>query len=82
MMDGNGMFHWNNGAKYMGEFSNDLKSGNGYFSYADGVRYYNGEWANDVQHGKGYVMREDESEERYALYFEGKFVKYLDEDMY
>ncbi len=47
------------GSKYEGEYVNDLKHGNGKYTYANGD-VYDGEWQNGLRDGKGrYSYKED-----------------------
>ena len=50
--EGKGIFYYNNGAKYEGEYKNDLRNGKGIFYYKEG-HIYDGEWENDKKHGRG-----------------------------
>ena len=40
------------GAKYEGEYQNDLKHGRGKYTYPNGD-VYDGEWSEGKRHGKG-----------------------------
>ena len=40
------------GAKYEGEYENDLKNGRGKYTYPNGD-VYDGEWKDGKRHGKG-----------------------------
>ena len=51
-MDGFGIYTWQDGRKYEGQYKKDKKHGNGVYTWADG-RKYDGEWQNGRQHGKG-----------------------------
>ncbi|KAI9006053.1 hypothetical protein BC832DRAFT_610975 [Gaertneriomyces semiglobifer] len=42
-----------NGDRYIGEWNNGLKHGNGTYHYAATGAVYQGEWQNDVRHGFG-----------------------------
>jgi len=55
-MHGYGIYSWNDGRKYEGNFYNDKKHGFGTYTWADG-RKYEGNWAEGKQHGKGkYIL--------------------------
>ena len=59
-MNGKGIFEWNDGKKYDGNFVKDKKEGFGILTWPDG-RVYEGEWKNGKQHGKGsYINRDGE----------------------
>ena len=47
------------GAKYEGEYQNDLKHGRGKYTYPNGD-VYDGEWSEGKRHGKG-VYRNKET---------------------
>ena len=48
------------GGKYEGEYVNDVKHGQGKYTYPNGDVYI-GEWKEGVRHGKGtYKTKEDE----------------------
>ena len=51
---GRGIFSWNNGDVYEGEWRYNLQNGKGKFTYADGG-YFQGDWLNDEQHGYGFL---------------------------
>ena len=44
-MKGSGIFTWNDGRKYQGEYIDDKKEGHGIFFWPDG-RKYEGGWKN------------------------------------
>ena len=47
------------GAKYEGDYQNDLKHGQGVYTYPNGD-VYEGEWKNGLRHGNGrYTYKED-----------------------
>ncbi|MDG1947876.1 MAG: trypsin-like peptidase domain-containing protein [Amylibacter sp.] len=47
-----GLFKYDNGDKYLGEWQNDKSHGQGTYTWADGEKYV-GEWQNDQKHGQG-----------------------------
>ncbi|MDC0983179.1 trypsin-like peptidase domain-containing protein [Amylibacter sp.] len=47
-----GLFKYDNGDKYVGEWQNDKSHGQGTYTWADGEKYV-GEWQNDQKHGQG-----------------------------
>lgn len=50
--NGKGVFLYNDGSEYNGEWFNDKRSGYGKFTYPNNSKY-EGEWLNDLPHGKG-----------------------------
>lgn len=50
--NGYGIYQYENGDIYEGEFENGLRSGEGEYTYEDGS-LYRGYWLNDKKHGKG-----------------------------
>lgn len=48
-----GIFHYENGDKYDGQWSKDKMNGHGVMSYKDGSKY-EGDWVNSERSGKGY----------------------------
>ena len=44
-MHGDGIFTWNDGRRYEGEYLNDKKHGQGKFTWPSGM-VYDGAWAN------------------------------------
>ena len=55
---GYGIFVWNNGDKYVGEWRNGEKHGHGISYYSDGDKY-DGEWRDDQKHGHGIFYYSD-----------------------
>lgn len=51
-MNGEGVYAWPDGKKYIGEYKDDLKHGIGKMEYPDG-KIYEGEWEAGKRHGKG-----------------------------
>ena len=47
-----GLFKYDNGDKYIGEWQNNKSHGQGTYTWADGDKYI-GEWQNDKSHGQG-----------------------------
>ena len=75
MMHGIGLFIWEDGRKYEGEYLNDKKHGKGKFSWSDG-RMYDGEWKEGVQHGVGAYTAEGRT--RVARWENGRRVEWID----
>lgn len=51
-MHGSGVYIWEDGRRYQGQYENDKKSGLGAYMWTDGRVYY-GMWRNGQQHGEG-----------------------------
>jgi len=47
------LYLWENGTKYMGEWKDGKKHGQGTFTYLDDFGKYVGEFKNDKRHGQG-----------------------------
>jgi len=62
---GYGIYHYENGDIYEGEWDNNEKSGVGEYIYSDGS-VYRGEWLNDKKQGKGTLFAN-------SLEFEGEW---------
>ena len=56
-MHGRGIFRWNDGRTYEGDFVNDRKEGQGVLVWKDG-RKYDGQWKNGKQDGFGFYTDE------------------------
>lgn len=52
LMDGEGIFYYNNGEIYRGEWLQSRKHGSGRYDYENGDSYF-GEWNSDLQDGFG-----------------------------
>jgi hypothetical protein len=59
---GKGSFQMNDGSKYIGEFKDCKKSGNGKEYYYGDVLKYEGEYREDKFHGKGTLYTEPENQ--------------------
>ena len=64
--NGYGVYDFNDGLQYMGEWKNDVFNGEGIL-YVKGAMYYKGSFENGVLHGSGKVYQNGE------LIFEGQF---------
>ena len=69
--EGQGIYKFNNGETYVGEFKNDLREGIGIYYYKDGSSY-NGNWKKDKKHGYGIYSYPDNE----AYVGEWKYGKY------
>ena len=52
LKEGNGIYYYNNGERYEGDWKNDLKEGKGIYYYNDGDRY-EGDYKDSKKEGKG-----------------------------
>lgn len=52
MRKGHGVFKWNNGEIFEGNWENGMKNGHGTWSSPKGD-FYEGHWQNNRQHGQG-----------------------------
>ena len=55
-MDGKGIFNWGNECKYIGDYKNNKREGNGVYSY--GCNLYDGNWLNNMPHGEGTLLHD------------------------
>lgn len=62
MMHGQGVFSFNDGRRYEGQYINDNKQGMGTFEWPDGRKYI-GEWKDGKQHGKGMFIKDGKKKE-------------------
>lgn len=60
--EGRGVFVWNTGERYDGEFKSCLRDGYGEYHYVDGT-VFKGYWKNDLEHGPGKLEKNGEIEE-------------------
>ena len=79
-MHGEGVFTWEDGRKYEGNYIDDQKEGRGKFTWPDG-RIYDGEWKNGRQHGIGTYTYPD-GRTRQGEWVDGKRTKWVGESSY
>lgn len=65
--DGNGLYTFTNGDKYIGAFKDNNFNGKGTFIPNDGTKY-SGEWKNSKLNGKGIIYKADGSIKEYGVY--------------
>jgi hypothetical protein len=53
LMHGRGLYNWPNGDKYIGEYSDGLRTGNGVMNYYAKGEKYQGKWLDGLYHGQG-----------------------------
>lgn len=58
MRCGYGVFYYNEGGKYKGNWLNNKMHGKGTLEYADGRVAYQGDWSCDELHGKGVLYNQ------------------------
>lgn len=56
--NGYGVFTYNNGGHYDGNWKNNQMHGQGKLFYKSGALAYDGEWYKDMFHGKGKVFND------------------------
>ena len=76
-MHGNGVFVWEDGRKYEGNYADDKKDGIGKFTWPDG-RIYDGDWKDGRQHGIGTYTNPD-GRVRQGEWVDGKRTRWLGE---
>jgi len=76
-MHGKGVFRWEDGRTYEGDYLDDKKHGHGVFTWPDG-RLYDGGWADGRQHGGGAYTSAD-GRTRQGEWVDGKRTKWLNE---
>merc|ERR1711879_1054218 len=52
-IEGSGVWHYGNGMRYEGEFSNNLRHGSGTEYYTANAVRYHGQWSNGLYEGQG-----------------------------
>ncbi len=75
-MEGLGVYTWQDGRKYEGEYLYDKKHGYGVYIWSDG-RVFKGNWLGGKQHGLGMYTVPGE-EVRFGLWEEGKRIEWFD----
>ena len=73
MMNGIGLFKWNDGRKYFGEFNNDKRNGFGIYFWNNPLKIYLGFWINGLQNGIGKILTS--FKEKYYLWENGVKIK-------
>jgi hypothetical protein len=77
-MEGVGVYIWNDGRKYEGQYKDDKKHGYGVYNWADG-RTYEGYWWKGKQHGIGTYLIPKEGKVKYGLWEDGKRIEWFNE---
>ena len=76
-MDGMGVYTWQDGRRYEGQYKDDKKHGFGIYTWAD-LREYQGMWFRGKQHGLG-VYFVPGSDHKYGLWEDGKRIEWFDQ---
>jgi len=77
-MQGKGVYTWNDGRRYEGNYYSDKKHGFGIYKWADG-RVYEGMWMDGKQHGKGKYILPDGTF-KIGRWADGKRVEWFEDD--
>lgn len=75
-MEGIGIYTWNDGRRYEGEYKDDKKHGYGIYLWADN-RKYMGNWYRGKQHGIGCYTQIKGDTPKYGLWEDGKRIKWF-----
>ena len=75
-MEGMGIYTWQDGRMYKGQYKDDKKHGYGVYSWAD-QRLYQGMWFKGKQHGLG-IYTVPSSEAKCGLWEDGKRIEWFD----
>lgn len=77
-MDGIGIYTWQDGREYRGEYKDDKKQGYGEYTWSDG-RKYEGYWWRGKQHGLGSYQVPGKPIQ-FGLWEEGKRIEWFDDE--
>ena len=77
-MDGMGVYTWQDGRQYRGEYKDDKKHGFGIYTWSDG-RTYAGYWWRGKQHGLG-TYAVPGTPTKFGLWEEGKRIEWFQEE--
>lgn len=75
-MEGVGVYTWNDGRRYEGEYKDDKKNGYGIYLWADNRKYL-GNWNRGKQHGIGSYKQLNEEHTKFGLWEDGKRIKWF-----
>jgi hypothetical protein len=76
-MEGYGIYKWQDGRSYQGQYKDDKKHGFGIYIWADN-RKYAGWWFKGKQHGLGNYAVPFENSMRFGLWEDGKRIEWFD----
>ena len=71
--NGDGIYTWSDGEKYVGGYKNDKKHGQGTYTWADGSKYV-GEYKDDKKHGQG-TMTLPDGQKIVGVWKDGELIK-------
>jgi hypothetical protein len=77
-MEGMGVYIWNDGRMYQGQYKDDKKHGYGVYTWADG-RCYEGYWYRGKQHGLGTYFVPKDEKIKAGLWEDGKRIEWFNE---
>jgi hypothetical protein len=77
-MHGSGIYSWEDGRRYEGEYQNDLKDGFGVYTWKDGKKY-EGFWKEGKQHGTGKIVFSN-GKVKFGIWDGGKKLKWVTEE--
>ncbi len=77
-MEGTGIYIWNDGRMYQGQYKDDKKHGYGVYTWADG-RCYEGYWFRGKQHGLGTYLVPKDGKVKFGLWEDGKRIEWFNE---
>jgi hypothetical protein len=78
-MEGLGIYIWNDGRRYEGQYKDDKKHGFGVYTWADG-RAYEGYWFKGKQHGIGTYLVAKDNKVKFGLWEDGKRIEWFNEE--
>lgn len=73
-----GIYIWNDGRMYQGEYKDDKKHGFGIYTWAD-RRSYEGYWFKGKQHGIGTYAVPKDGKTKFGLWEDGKRIEWFDQ---
>ena len=77
-MEGMGIYIWNDGRMYQGQYKDDKKHGFGVYTWAD-RRSYEGYWHKGKQHGIGTYHVPKDGKKKFGLWEDGKRIEWFNE---
>ena len=78
-MSGSGIYKWNDGRVFKGQYKDDKKHGYGVYTWAD-ERQYCGYWYMGKQHGIGTYFIKKENKLKYGLWEDGRRKEWFNEE--
>lgn len=74
-----GIYKWNDGRSYQGQYLDDKKHGYGIYRWTDG-RQYSGYWNVGKQHGLGVYLVAADNRIKHGLWEDGKRIEWFNEE--